>query len=680
MPVNLPEPNEVPDDAAPATSTRRVSTTPPYRRLRVFAFDPLLSNQLETLAINQITLQVPWEDGLRPGPIGEYVEVVDYDPEIDNCHEPVDLNHPHLLATDGLPPSEGNMKFHQQMVYAVSMTTIRHFEQALGRRALWAPRRFVSSSSGENEFVARLRIYPHALRREANAYYSPEKKSLLFGYFPASTAAPGRNLPGGTIFTCLSHDVIAHETTHALLDGMHQRFVEPNNPDVLAFHEAFADIVALFQHFSFPEVLRHQIARTKGDLTDQNLLGQLALQFGEAVGMRGALRDALGSVNPKTQLWEFARPDPAAIRNTTEPHARGAILVAAVFDAFISIYKSRSTDLLRLATGGTGVLSAGELHPDLVNRLAAEAVKSAHQILTMCIRALDYCPPVDITFGEYLRALITADTELIHDDDLGYRIAVTEAFRRRGLYPLGVQSLAADSLVWQSVEDISSGEVCRSLRGRDSKALLEKLNRWNLSASRKQVFEDAHAMQVFLHAQYRRVRDSTNVRLFEQATGLALTDDAPWSIRRSKQDGMPSFEVHAVRPARRVGPDGQLTQRLIVEITQKRSAFDDPQRQEKADRGEFADSQLDKADFVFRGGSTLIYDLETAQLLYCIRKNVRSEERLRLQREFLSQPDSESERAAFFSSAGCAEPFALLHHNRFQVDSTKAAEGTNQTT
>ena len=32
------------------------------------------------------------------------------------------------------------------------------------------------------------------------------------------------------------------------------------------FHEAFADIVALFQHFTFPEILRHQIAHTRGAL------------------------------------------------------------------------------------------------------------------------------------------------------------------------------------------------------------------------------------------------------------------------------------------------------------------------------------------------------------------------------------------------------------------------------
>ena len=49
--------------------------------------------------------------------------------------------------------------------------------------------------------------------------------------------------------------------------------------------------------------------------------------------------------------------------------------------------------------------------PDLVARLAAEAAEVGQHVLTMCIRALDYAPPVDITFGEFLRAMITADTD-----------------------------------------------------------------------------------------------------------------------------------------------------------------------------------------------------------------------------------------------------------------------------
>ena len=56
-------------------------------------------------------------------------------------YKPVDLNSPHILAQDGLAPSETNPQFHQQMVYAVAMATIRNFERALGRVAFWSNRR-----------------------------------------------------------------------------------------------------------------------------------------------------------------------------------------------------------------------------------------------------------------------------------------------------------------------------------------------------------------------------------------------------------------------------------------------------------------------------------------------------------------------------------------------------------
>ena len=46
--------------------------------------------------------------------------------------------------------------------------------------------------------VRRLRIYPHAMR-ERNAYYSPQKASLLFGYFRGEPARDGTG--GGWVFT-----------------------------------------------------------------------------------------------------------------------------------------------------------------------------------------------------------------------------------------------------------------------------------------------------------------------------------------------------------------------------------------------------------------------------------------------------------------------------------------------
>ena len=58
----------------------RESIPPPaFRRLRGYAFDPSLSLRLDTSLINKAVFQVDWE-ALRPGPVGEYIEVVDYDP------------------------------------------------------------------------------------------------------------------------------------------------------------------------------------------------------------------------------------------------------------------------------------------------------------------------------------------------------------------------------------------------------------------------------------------------------------------------------------------------------------------------------------------------------------------------------------------------------------------------
>ena len=101
----------------------------------------------------------------------------------------------------------------------------------------------------------------------------------------------------------------------------------------------------------------------------------------------------------------------------------GAVLVSAVFAAFVTIYQARSADLIRIATNGTGLLPEGEISHDLAGRLANEAATVASQVLTMCIRALDYCPPMDLTFGEYLRAIITADKDLVPNDTRGYRVA-----------------------------------------------------------------------------------------------------------------------------------------------------------------------------------------------------------------------------------------------------------------
>jgi hypothetical protein len=68
-----------------------------------------------------------------------------------------------------------------------------------------------------------------------------------------------------------------------------------------------------------------------------------------------------------------------------------------------------------------------------------------------------------------------------------------------------------------------------------------------------------------------------------------------------------------------------------------------------------------RADFNFRGGATLIVDLRTGVVRYCIVKDIASEERLSAQREFLFGAKSESLGATYFGASSRAEPFAFLH-------------------
>jgi hypothetical protein len=451
--------------------------------LRAYAFDPsqgrLLGNEMSVEVRNH-----KLERGPAMVPNGEHdsIAVVDYDASRGVYYDPVDLDDPNILMQGGLSPSESNPHFHQQMVYAVARETIERFEAALGRRIHWRRGERAAGGAGwQPEDIRTLQLFPHAMRA-ANAYYSPEAHGILFGYFSADRNDPGRNIPGQPVFTCLSHDIIAHETTHAIMDGIRGHFIEQTNVDVPAFHEAFADLAALFRHFAHREVLADTIQRTGGrlypyqlrpdattDIVDiplrtggqapvagpvisaqfasPNPLIELAQQFGEASGLRRGLRSALGT--PPT-----AEP----LRRLTEPHDRGSILVAAVFDAFFTTYVKRTSALFQTFRAGGGS-DAVDLPAPFASLLAKAAADTADEFFRRCVRALDYCPPVDITFGDYLRALVTADVDSGSMDEEGVRDTLMQAFRMRGVLPEGARFFSEGALSWPTGESLEIPDI-----------------------------------------------------------------------------------------------------------------------------------------------------------------------------------------------------------------------------
>jgi hypothetical protein len=557
---------------------------PLVRPLKAYAFDPSAGRLLG----NEMSVPVRYQE-LEPGPVvkdghaRDTIAVIDYDGAARKWYRPVDLDHPRILIRGGIDPSESDPYFHQQMVYAVATETIQHFEAALGRQIHWrrAERRTGQSGWLEGDIMT-LCLYPHAMVA-ANAFYSPEAHGILFGYFRADADDPGRNLPGQLVYTCLSHDIVVHEMTHAIIDGIRSHFTEATNPDVAAFHEAFADLAALFRHFTHRDVLLDTIARTGGALhryqlrpdaavsaddlyrspepkqaeeaeeaeeappategekkkrrekgaaallaaqeSGRNPLVELAQQFGEARGMDRGLRSALGTP-----------PRPEDLRTIFEPHLRGSILVAAVFDAYFSIYLRRTADLFRIYRAGGGNTTTMDVPSALAGRLADEASRTADIFFTMCVRALDYCPPVDVTFGDFLRAVVTADIDLHPVDRLGVRDALMQGCRRRGIIPESACFFSEGAIAWPRAQGLPP---VAGLDFGDPNGLTGDQKRANAAALRQYIADPA----------------MRNKLGFDPNLDVAV----------------PSFH-----PVFRVNPDGSLRTDMVVEMVQRREAAFDP--------------------------------------------------------------------------------------------------------
>jgi hypothetical protein len=386
-----------------------------------------------------------------------------------------------------------------------------------------------------------------------------------------------------------------------------------------------------------PELLRFEIARVRGDLAKASILSDLARQFGQSLHNNRALRWALDRGDKRTQDEQdptSGTDDNPPLRlydDATEPHERGAILVAAVFDAFVAIYRRRTADLMRLATGGSGVLRPGAIPIELVDRLANAAADTAQRVLTLCLRAVDYMPPIDPTFGDFLRAVVTTDADLAPDHGEGYRVAFAEAFNARGIYPSDITSVGPDALRWQPPD----GSVQRSGLGQFMRGLdLETYSQNN----RQETFVAAKRNAAALHDWLASNLDENMAR------SLGLDFSLRWD------DGRPRFTVHSVRPARRMTAEAEPRTDVVAILTQRRDLPLDP-------------ANPAAGTFPFRGGSTLLVsrEIDSAPLRYAIARPVSSEPRQARMRQY--QQERYGYHAVYKPQPpdGSGSPFALLH-------------------
>ena len=93
--------------------------------------------------------------------------------------------------------------------------------------------------------------------------------------------------------------------------------------------------------------------------------------------------------------------------------------------AFLGIWSKRLDDLI----SEVGTLSRA--------RAAEEGGKSAEHLLRMVIRAIDYCPPLEFEFEDFVEALLVSDAEAAPTDAHGYRPTLTAAFQAFGIESRG---------------------------------------------------------------------------------------------------------------------------------------------------------------------------------------------------------------------------------------------------
>lgn len=585
---------------------------PRTRKLTIIAQDPSIKHGNRVLITE---VEVPAEE-LTPGPRGYRVHVVDYDTSTGTLYIPKEYD----PLKDGYYPDPfkeraaranneeliADPQFHAQNVYAIIMRTLARFEFALGRRVSWG-------FSGHQIHVA-----PHAFA-DANAFYSERDQALMFGYFTGQSGDKKE-----LVFSCLSHDIIVHETTHALVDGLRERYTDPSSPEQAGFHEGFADVVALLSVFSLPDVVEFLLKQSypeggsdKASLIDPKALTQEALrqsvllglaeQMGQGLG--GVRGDRAGALRRSVELAPLADgddPDKYATQEEfQEPHRRGEILVAAMMRSFLDVWHQR-IERMKEDRGGS---------PLDLKSVVEEGASAASHLLTMAIRALDYAPPTDLQFCDYLSALLTADREVVPDDSrYGYRALLLKNFAAYGLKP--------------------------PTRGTDPDGSWEMVDTSELTHDRTH-FESM-------------LRDPDEVFRFI------------WENRKELGLHLGAFtKVQSVRPCLRIGPDGFTVRETVAEYIQMLTLRAEELQMLETPVGIPDGMQLDQ-EVTLYGGGALIFD-EYGRLKYHARNPILSQRqtpRLKYLWEY----------GYFTRQAFTENTFARLHTQRATNRSRNATE------
>jgi len=373
--------------------------------------DAASDKQMILLATPLQTYSAPDDGKFIAGPANDAVAVVDFDSETGIPVEPMKFVPRGIgksiscyeigysdLGPDSEPEEFETPPFIQISTFATVLKILHFFESddILGRKIRWG-------------FAAdKLVIIPRAGEAK-NAFYDRDNHNLQFYYHTAEK--------GHIIYTALSHDIVIHEATHAILDGIAPDLFNSILPESLALHEAIADISAITQTLLNEMVLFSYDALTGGIDHDQfSALTNIAEEFGSDIRVSED-KNYLRRMKNDFILDRKGnkKSDKSLIVTEDDPHLLSQVLSGTLY----TIMEKR-------------MLITDRSSADMFATLDAVFIPAARRVARIIFRALDYMPPGEVSFIDYGRAFVLAANTTYRQPQKEVKW-IKEEFLRRGV-------------------------------------------------------------------------------------------------------------------------------------------------------------------------------------------------------------------------------------------------------
>jgi hypothetical protein len=221
----------------------------------------------------------------------------------------------------GLPLMPGSPEYQASQVYAAMAFALHVAQDSLPvPLSTWAA-------------VGNLVAIPRA-GEQLNALY--DRSSLRFFHWTNRTTNKVK-------YTCESADVVTHETGHAILDAIRPELWNMQALEVMAFHEAFGDCLAILSTLQHKSVAARVLKEAGPELKNSNVASRIAEELGAGIAAMGgvasatSLRDAVNQFTyvPPEDLPERATAD----KLSRDPHRFGQVFLGAFWDLLAELHR-----------------------------------------------------------------------------------------------------------------------------------------------------------------------------------------------------------------------------------------------------------------------------------------------------------------------------------------------------